>query len=370
MGITRVADITGLDKIGIPVTMVVRPNSRSLAVSQGKGLSLVSAQVSGIMESVETFHAERITRSLKLTDRTTLREDVRVVNTDDMPKSGGKQFQEDVRTLWIQGVDLICGEHVWVPYESVHTDFTVPCHSGSGYFPANTNGLASGNCDAEAIAHALYELVERDAIALWYQRAPRDCPVVDLDSVDDADAVKLIDRLREVDINIRIWNVTSDIGIPCFHCLIMGENSYLADPEFGSGCHPDRRVALLRAITEAVQARTTFIAGSRDDFEPRIYAKEQREMRHASCAAIMKDDVRSIRFESVPDQVFDTVFEDLEWSIQKLKVQGIKEVIWVDLALPEFAIPVARVIVPGLEGAFDTSDQYVVGARARAASRK
>ena len=40
MGITRVANVTGLDTIGIPVVMVVRPNSRSLAVSQGKGLNL------------------------------------------------------------------------------------------------------------------------------------------------------------------------------------------------------------------------------------------------------------------------------------------------------------------------------------------
>src|SRR5690348_13948976 len=39
MGITRIANITGLDRIGLPVVLVTRPNSRSLAVSQGKGLS-------------------------------------------------------------------------------------------------------------------------------------------------------------------------------------------------------------------------------------------------------------------------------------------------------------------------------------------
>ena len=36
-GITRVANVTGLDHIGIPVVMVTRPNSRSISVSQGKG---------------------------------------------------------------------------------------------------------------------------------------------------------------------------------------------------------------------------------------------------------------------------------------------------------------------------------------------
>ena len=66
MGITRIANITGLDRLGIPVVMVCRPNSRSIAVSQGKGLTLDAAKASGLMESVETFHAESITRPLVL----------------------------------------------------------------------------------------------------------------------------------------------------------------------------------------------------------------------------------------------------------------------------------------------------------------
>src|SRR5262245_6391051 len=66
MGITRVASVTGLDRIGIPVVMVCRPNSRSIAVSQGKGLDLDAARASGLMESVESFHAETITSPLKL----------------------------------------------------------------------------------------------------------------------------------------------------------------------------------------------------------------------------------------------------------------------------------------------------------------
>ena len=65
-GITRVANVTGLDTIGIPTVMVLRPNSRALAVSQGKGTSLAAAKASGLMESIESYHAERITLPLKL----------------------------------------------------------------------------------------------------------------------------------------------------------------------------------------------------------------------------------------------------------------------------------------------------------------
>ena len=66
MGITRIANVTGLDRIGIPVVMACRPNARSLAVSQGKGLTLEAAKASAVMEAIELHHAERIELPLKL----------------------------------------------------------------------------------------------------------------------------------------------------------------------------------------------------------------------------------------------------------------------------------------------------------------
>src|SRR6516164_6998373 len=64
MGITRVANVTGLDAVGVPVVMVCRPNSRSVAVSQGKGIDLASARASGLMEAAELYHAETTTMAL------------------------------------------------------------------------------------------------------------------------------------------------------------------------------------------------------------------------------------------------------------------------------------------------------------------
>ena len=52
--------ITGLDWIGIPVYLAVRPNSRNVPVYLGKGLTRAQAQVSALMESLEGFHAEEI----------------------------------------------------------------------------------------------------------------------------------------------------------------------------------------------------------------------------------------------------------------------------------------------------------------------
>lgn len=66
MGITRIANVTGLDRTGMPVVMVCRPNARSVTVSQGKGLTLAAAKASGVMEALEIWHAERIVKPLKL----------------------------------------------------------------------------------------------------------------------------------------------------------------------------------------------------------------------------------------------------------------------------------------------------------------
>ena len=73
LGISRLADVTGLDRIGIPVVMACRPNARSLAVSQGKGLDRDAARASALMEAIELYHAERIASPLKLSSWNELR---------------------------------------------------------------------------------------------------------------------------------------------------------------------------------------------------------------------------------------------------------------------------------------------------------
>ena len=367
MGITRVADITGLDHVGVPVTLVVRPASRSLAVSQGKGLTLASARVSGIMESVETFHAERVSSSLKLSTRAVLAKRERVVDVARMAKSREREFDDDSRLLWIEGVDLLSKECRWLPYEAVHTDYTLPRPSGSGFFPANTNGLGSGNTLSEATLHALCEVIERDALTLLHQRRERATCLVDTAGIDDTDCADVLEALEVADIDVAIWNATSDSGVPCFECLIIGRGAHDTDPEFGSGCHPNRHVALLRALTEAIQGRTTFISGSRDDYGAAPYTDAARAVRHDVCRRLMNERGGSpVSFTSIENTVRDETADDLEHVLARLASIGIDEVMRVDLTLPEFAIPVVRVVVPGLEGAFKgADDDYVMGERAR-----
>jgi ribosomal protein S12 methylthiotransferase accessory factor len=348
MGITRIANVTGLDRTGIPVVMVCRPNSRSLAVSQGKGATLAAAKASGVMEAVELWHAERIAAPLKLASYREMRAEHRVAEAAALPRPADSRFTEWLPLLWIEAQDLLGGGAVWVPFELVSANYALPLPQGSGCFCATTNGLASGNHWLEAVSHGLCEVVERDATEAW-KRSPA-APVLDPDSVGDSACREVLARFAAAGLRVRVWDTTSEIGIASFVCLLMGPQGDNADPEFGAGCHPARHIALLRALTEAAQARTTYIAGARDDYFPHLYGAGERAGRRSRCARLLRSPAPRRAFADVPDFDSPSLDEDLRWMLGRLSGAGIGQVLAVDLTRGAVGVPVVRVIVPGLEG--------------------
>lgn len=369
MGITRLANITGLDRIGIPVVVCCRPNSRSLAVSQGKGLDLASARVSALMESVESYHAEHITHPLKLASFEELRYTHSLVDVEQLPRTSQSRFHPHLPLLWIEGHELLSHTRMWVPYELVHTNYTHPKPSGHGCFIASSNGLASGNHPIEAISHALCEVIERDATALWYLREDPTRTRVDLDTVDDPGCREVLELYRRAGVAVAVWETTSDLEVPAFLCLIT-EDEAQADSKLhsaaGMGCHPVRAVAMLRALTEAAQSRLTVIAGSRDDIIRDDYETSRSPYVLRRDREVMTRPGPMRAFRDGPDFAAATFNEDLAWLLGRLRARGLEQVLVTDLSRPEFGISVARVVVPGLEG-LSSVVGYVPGRRARAA---
>src|SRR5690606_22754324 len=110
-----------------------------------------------------------------------------------------------------------------VPFELVHTNLTLPLPEGSGFFPLTSNGLASGNTLLEALAHAIWELVERDATTLFCHLPPdrQASRRLRLDSVDDSCCRWLLGRYDAANVGVAVWETTSDLGIPAFLCQIV-----------------------------------------------------------------------------------------------------------------------------------------------------
>lgn len=369
MGITRVANVTGLDRLGLPVVMVCRPNSRSIAVSQGKGLDLEAAKASGVMEAVETYHAERISHPLVFGSYRDLHQTHPIVDIDRLPWISDSRFHHSLPMLWIEGRDLITEKTILLPFELVNANFTLPLPPGSGCFVAGTNGLASGNHRLEAICHGLAEVIERDATALWNQSDRRSVAErrLDLDSVSDSACREILDRLERADLTTAVWETTSDIGVACYHAMVV-DSQRGGHFGAGAGCHPARGIALSRALTEAVQVRMTYITGARDDLAPKDYAPPAlaEKERHAR---FLIDSQRPQRaFDDGPTCEAETFEKDLDFMLRRLRAAGIDQVIEVDLTRPDLNLPVVRVVVPGLEGP-DDDESYLPGPRARAVAR-
>jgi YcaO-like protein with predicted kinase domain len=371
MGITRLGNITGLDRIGIPVAIAVRPGSRSTSsVAHGKGLTLEQAMASALMEAAERWHGGDIEHRFRLSAYRDLAAAEHVVDPQSLP-SNGSPFDETAEIHWIEGYDLLQRESCWVPAEIVHTDYTVRPGPDSGCFLRCSNGLASGNHLVEALSSAICEVVERDAAAIWSGRSIRKRALchIDPESIDDADCRALLARYEQAGIAIRVWNVTTDVGIAAFVCDIREQSE---DPRLGlrrfrgAGCHPNRAIALSRALTEAAQTRLTYIAGARDDLSPADYEPALNAEIGEALLDVLQQSGAAGSYRDAPSFDSDDLVSDVRWELDRLRSVGVERVVAIDLTQPELEIPVVRVVIPGLEG--DTRNpEYCPGPRARRA---
>jgi ribosomal protein S12 methylthiotransferase accessory factor len=368
LGITRVANVTGLDYVGIPVFMVVRPASRNLSVMQGKGASEAAALASGLGEAVESYCSERVVRPVRLAAMESVVGDPGYLVPELLLRL---RSPRDRPIPWTECRDVISGYNVSVPSEVIYADFTDPPPPGQGYFAVNTNGLAAGNSRDEALLHALCEVIERDAVALWMlrNREGRAGESIDVRTLTYPAAVVLISRLKEAGLKVEVWDITSDFGVPAFLCVIDDQerNDAISVGRIaGSGCHPSANVALCRAITEAAQARLTIIAGARDDVDFDIYswmtsnAVFARNLPRGQSSRGLSFEDRSIASADLAN--------DLRLMLGRLNACGIRQVVFADLPCPVDNFACVRVLVPELETMFEKT-WYRPGKRARALAR-
>jgi YcaO-like protein with predicted kinase domain len=345
LGITRLADLTGLDHVGVPVFSAIRPNGKSLSTSQGKGLDADAARASALMESIETWHAENVTAPVVRGSYRALK--ARAVDPRRLPRPRGR-LDLDARWSWLTGWDLGAARPVLVPREAVSLDTTFP-PGVAPTFDVSSNGLASGNHILEAIVQGLCEVIERDAEARW--RAEKGERRIDLATVEGAGAA-LLERLRIAGITVAAWDLTSDLGVPVCGCTLVEdprEPAWRALGVYqGFGCHLDPQIALVRALLEAVQTRVTYIAGSRDDFFPFDYDRATDEdVVRGVWAHVTRRPRRSVDLRRTASGATATFEGDIAVLLERLDRAGARQAVVVDLTRPEYRVPVVKVFIPG-----------------------
>lgn len=348
LGITRVADITGLDTIGIPVITCIRPMAKHLSVSQGKGLTLELAKASAIMEAIECYHMENPPKPVITGSYNQLKDNNALVNPADFNMSLlERHYLEDYEFDWVMAVDIVTQETVYIPQILTNLDST-QLHPEYSFLSVTTNGIASGNTMAEALCHALYEVIERDSLTRFasLSQSERDAAQLDLDTLS-YDNKKVLEQYRQANIPLKVWDITSLLNIPTFHCVI-GDSDTLRNLSIftGTGTHLSADVALSRALTEAAQCRLTYISGNRDDILPGYY--QSRGQFKTTSTHDFDNGAKS--FHQCYQPTFAGRFDD---NVEQLKTalvdNGYHRIYTIDHTKMDINIPVVQVIVPGLQ---------------------
>lgn len=354
LGISRVTDVTRMDRLGLPVFISVRPRGQALCVHAGKGLRPSEAQVGALMEGIEFAVAEP-QRSAPPEEVLRINEleavwagEIRML---DLAPRMGPAPPSERRVEVVRCEDLAGGramplpaELIFVPFDSAH---------GDALFGWTTNGLASGNTVAEATLHALLEVLERDALAMntvsdescWLppQELPEPCR-------------SLAASWRELGVSLAVRHVPNDAGLPCFTALLHEGEWAHVDLAAGYGLHLDPHIALARAVCEAAQSRLSHIHGGRDDVTC-FYAKWAGEAppppdaRETLAYRLAFDTQRSTRWQALPAAPFTgkRIEDVLAGLVQRLQELGFPKVLRHRFALELGGLHVVKVVVPGCQ---------------------
>lgn len=356
LGISRVTEVTYLDRISVPVFVAIRPDAQpgSLCVSAGKGMTADEARIGAYMEAIEMAWAEYSRTRPPLQSipcGQVLDGASRPEALLDFCPSWGQVLDRAADILVVPTDDIVTGERWLVPAETVFHPLP-PELGGVRYFGSGSNGLASGNTVLEATVHALAEVIERDVTS--FHTARDASHLVQPESLPEPIA-GLLAHVNEQGFELVVRALPNPFGLPCFMAVSFDRNQ----PEVtlrGDGCHPVRSIALLRAVTETIQCRLSLIHGGRDDLSNvhrpfKSLSPEEKAEAYQKVLGGLLADPQPWRYSDLPDHA--DLLGDLQGClallIARLYTVGFPRVLRFVYTPPDYPLQVVRVLVPGLE---------------------
>ena len=335
--------------------------------SGGKGQTAAQARTSALAESLERYSgvfdgSEPRTRASALQLSSALHPNLvlgysahQYAQRDAANRRGHKAhwvpepFREDAVIDWTP---------LWsLTHERVQHLPTSQCYFGYTstdplFARADSNGCAAGAVLEEAVLQGLLELVERDAVALWwYSRARR--RGVDLATSHDPYVNRLQAHYRALQRSLWVLDITSDLGVPTFAALSARTAQAQQDILYGFGAHLDPAVALSRALTELNQSLDAVpLAGGPP--QAQSYRGSDESVLWWRTATVQNQpylapsaDHAALRLPDLPDESTDRIDQDVHGLVQRLAQRGI-DVLVLDQSRPDVGLPVVRVVAPGL----------------------
>jgi len=350
IGVSEIIDITPLDRLGIPVFSAVRPGAArgSARVHAGKGKEPIHARVSAMMEALERYCAEYRGDRMEYATYEEIGP-VRAVHPEDLIIP--RKLEQGEKLHWTPGWDILNDEEVYVPSNAVFHPYD-SLGMAMPLFRSDSNGLASGNVMEEAILHALFEVIERDALSIAEQK--RDMGRR-LSITNDCPARQILDRFRENGIDIHLWLLDGKTPIPTVAAA--ADDTVTKDPAMiviGSGTHTSPDIAALRALTEVAQSRGSYLQGGRNDPRREMVLRKAGYERLKRINRMWFADAETVDSRDIPDMSTDRFDLDIQRTLQEVS-QHTDRVCVCDLS--RTPIPVVRVVAPGFEVSYMDPDR-------------
>jgi len=255
------------------------------------------------------------------------------------------RFRKEAVIDWTPAWSLRDDAARWLPSRFCYFDYQASDLPGDHPFCfADSNGCSSGGSLEEAILQGFFELVERDAISLWwYNRLPR--PAIDPAGVDDAFLAHMQAHYAGIGRTLYVLDLTTNLGVP-----VMAAVSATAEGGrilMGFGAHLDGRIAVLRALSELNQ-----ILLFDGDFDRANHAVDDHLWRwidHETLAGhpyLAPADGPAISATSLPQPRFATMAEAVRHCVGLVAAEH--DFIVHDLSRPDLPLNCVRVVVPGL----------------------
>lgn len=358
-GITRVTDITHLDRIGIPVFSAIRPTAQDGGVSiyAGKGAKKDQAKASAMMEGFERYSAEKQSIDDENSKLATLSEmdGEKFIHPDDLIISNevkSLDFEKERKIEWTLTKDIITENDYYIPSNAIfHPYIPKDAKNTSAIFKGNTNGLASGNVLEEAVLHGMLEVIERDAWSI-FELTKKNKKCINIDNIENPLINELLEKFKKESINIKLMDLTADIDIPTIAAT--ADDTILKDPALltlGIGTHLNPEIAVLRALTEVAQSRATQIHGTREDTSRAVLMRKAgyERMKKINKHYFEEENNVIIDLSDIEDKSTDSLKKDIEITTNELKRNNIDKILFKNLTRKEIGINVVRVIIPGTE---------------------
>ena len=352
-GVSRVSEISGFDVIGIPVWASTRPLATSVSINSGKGLNTMMARAGTIAESIEFCYAENpcpIQKNRTIAQMNRWR-DFHIVPPDKwhLAKSAIVTVRSTFDWDVVAPIRHLEQLQYLIPSETVY----INQHNTINLmrFQSSTNGWASGSSKEDAVLQGLYEVVERDGWTIWYHLTQERgvTPLrINLDRLQEWTWFHdIAAQLDEIDVKLVLFDVSTDTGLPITWALLYDLSDTPAGLFNGFGCSGTKSGSITRAVLEAIQSRSCYISGARDDMLRRSFTMMKRFDQPVAYQSLLDLPVADVLIDPVPSNL--TAKEELSLILDYLAARNFEEFYVRDAGLPYPNLSVVKVIAPCLE---------------------